>query len=58
VNVLAEIIHRKPNLRVALQAYNGCVKGSNTPGCHKYSSKVLKFTALTESQMMAVTTTP
>jgi soluble lytic murein transglycosylase-like protein len=58
VSVLAEIMHRKPNVRVALQAYNGCVKGTNTPGCHKYSSKVLKFTALTESQMAAVTNAP
>jgi hypothetical protein len=58
VNVLAEIMHRKPNLRVALQAYNGCVKGRNTPGCHKYTNKVLKFTALTESQMLAVNATP
>jgi soluble lytic murein transglycosylase-like protein len=57
VSVLAEIIHRKPNIRVALQAYNGCVKGRNTPGCHKYSAKVLKAKALTESQMMAVNTT-
>jgi soluble lytic murein transglycosylase-like protein len=54
VSVLAEVIHRKPNLRLALQAYNGCVRGRNTPGCHKYSSKVLKAAALTESQMMAV----
>ena len=58
VSVLAEIMHRKPNVRVALQAYNGCVKGRNTPGCHKYSGKVLKFTALTESQMAAVTNAP
>ena len=58
VSVLAEIMHRKPNVRVALQAYNGCVKGTNTPGCHKYSSKVLKFTALTETQMAAVNNTP
>jgi len=58
VSVLAEIMHRKPNVRVALQAYNGCVKGKNTPGCHKYSGKVLKFTALTESQMAAVTNAP
>ena len=57
VSVLAEIIHRKPNLRVALQAYNGCVRGQNTPGCHKYSSKVLKAKALAEAQMMAVNTT-
>ena len=58
VSVLAEIMHRKPNVRVALQAYNGCVRGANTPGCHKYSSKVLKFTALTETQMAAVNNAP
>ncbi len=56
VSVLAEIMHRKPNVRVALQAYNGCVRGRNTPGCSKYSSKVLKARALTESQMMLVNT--
>jgi soluble lytic murein transglycosylase-like protein len=54
VSVLAEVIHRKPSLRLALQAYNGCVRGRTTPGCHKYSSKVLKAAAITESQMMAV----
>ena len=58
VSVLAEIMHRKPNVRVALQAYNGCVKGRTTPGCHKYSGKVLKFTALTETQMAAVNNAP
>ena len=58
VSVLAEIMHRKPNVRTALQAYNGCVRGRNTPGCHTYSSKVLKFTALTESQMAEVNNTP
>jgi hypothetical protein len=58
VNVLAEIMNRKPNLRTALQAYNGCVTGRNTPGCHKYTNKVLKFAALTESQMQAVSATP
>ena len=54
VSVLADIMKRKPNLRLALQAYNGCVRGSNTPGCSKYTSKVMKARALTESQMLAV----
>lgn len=58
VSVLADIIRSKPNLRTALQAYNGCVRGHNTPGCHKYSAKVMQATALTESQMMAVNNTP
>jgi soluble lytic murein transglycosylase-like protein len=58
VSVLAQTIKDAPNLRVALQAYNGCVRGRNTPGCHRYSAKVMKARALTESQMMAVTETP
>ncbi|HUQ19586.1 MAG TPA: lytic transglycosylase domain-containing protein [Gemmatimonadaceae bacterium] len=56
VSVLAEIMHRKPNVRVALQAYNGCVRGTNTPGCSSYSRKVLKARALTEAQMNSVST--
>jgi hypothetical protein len=58
VSVLAQTIRHAPNLHVALLAYNGCVRGSNTPGCHNYSSKVLRAKATTESQMMAVTETP
>jgi len=57
VSVLADIMKKKPNLRLALQAYNGCVRGRNTPGCSKYTSKVMKARALTESQMMAVSST-
>jgi soluble lytic murein transglycosylase-like protein len=58
VSVLAQTIKDTPNLRLALQAYNGCVHGRNTPGCHNYSSKVMKARALTESQMLAVNATP
>lgn len=58
VSVLAQTIKDTPNLRRALQAYNGCVKGTNTPNCHTYSSKVMKARALTERQMLAVNTTP
>ena len=58
VSVLAQTIRQAPNLHVALLAYNGCVRGRNTPGCHNYSSKVLRAKATTESQMMAVTETP
>jgi len=58
VSVLAQTIRQAPNLHVALLAYNGCVRGRNTPGCHNYSSKVMRAKAATESQMMAVTETP
>ncbi len=42
VSVLADNIKRSPNLRVALQRYNGCVRGTNTPGCSSYTRKVLR----------------
>jgi hypothetical protein len=58
VSVLAQTIRDTPNLRKALLAYNGCVSGRNTPGCHNYSRKVMQARAQAESQMMAVNETP
>lgn len=58
VSVLAQTIKDTRNLHLALQAYNGCVRGRNTPGCHSYSSKVMKARDLTASQMLAVNATP
>jgi hypothetical protein len=54
VSVLADAIKHAPNLRVALQRYNGCVRGTNTPGCSSYSSKVLRAKGLTERQLLTV----
>ena len=52
VSVLADAIRRAPNLRVALQRYNGCVRGRNTPGCSSYSGKVMTATNRTRALMM------
>ena len=54
VSVLADNIKRAPNLRVALQRYNGCVRGTNTPGCSSYWGKVLRAKQVTERQMLTV----
>ncbi|HEX6575684.1 MAG TPA: lytic transglycosylase domain-containing protein, partial [Gemmatimonadaceae bacterium] len=54
VSVLADAIKHAPNLRVALQRYNGCVRGSNTPGCGSYYRKVLKAQGITERQLLTV----
>jgi hypothetical protein len=54
VSVLADAIKNAPNLRVALQRYNGCVRGSNTPGCGSYSRKVLRAKGITERQLLSV----
>ena len=54
VSVLADNIKRAPNLRVALQRYNGCVRGTNTPGCGSYYGKVLRAKGITERQLLTV----
>jgi soluble lytic murein transglycosylase-like protein len=54
VSVLADNIRRSPNLRVALQRYNGCVRGTNTPGCSSYTRKVLRARDNAARQILTV----
>ena len=54
VAILASYIKGAPNLQRALQRYNGCVRGTNTPNCGTYSGKVLKFADQVASQMLSV----
>ncbi|MEO5589245.1 MAG: transglycosylase SLT domain-containing protein [Gemmatimonadaceae bacterium] len=54
VSVLADNIKHAPSLRVALQRYNGCVRGSNTPGCSSYSGKVLRAASTAERQLLSL----
>jgi soluble lytic murein transglycosylase-like protein len=54
VSVLADAIKRAPNLRTALQRYNGCVRGTNTPGCSSYSRKVFRAADRTTNQLMSM----
>jgi soluble lytic murein transglycosylase-like protein len=56
VSVLADNIRNAPNLRVALQRYNGCVHGRNTPGCGRYWTKVLRARERTRTQLTALRT--
>ncbi|HSH44330.1 MAG TPA: transglycosylase SLT domain-containing protein, partial [Longimicrobiales bacterium] len=39
-SILAELLGRLGDERRALLAYNGCVRGTNTPNCHTYPDKV------------------
>jgi soluble lytic murein transglycosylase-like protein len=52
VSILADLIKRSPTVSSALQRYNGCVRGTNTPNCHTYSGKVLKFAEQAATQML------
>lgn len=53
-SILADFIKRSPNLQRALLRYNGCVRGANTPHCHTYSGKVMKYADQAASQMLKV----
>ena len=52
--ILADMIKRSPNLQRALLRYNGCVRGTNTPHCHTYSGKVMRYADQAASQMLKV----
>ncbi len=51
--ILEDFVKRSPNLEKALLRYNGCVRGTNTPRCHTYSGKVLKYADRAASQMLS-----
>jgi len=54
-SILAQYMKRAGgSVRSALQHYNGCVHGTNTPNCSTYSGKVLKYADMAASQMLNV----
>ena len=53
-SILADMVKRSPNLERALLRYNGCVRGTNTPRCHTYSGKVMRYADRAASQMLSV----
>ncbi len=42
-NILAYYLRVKGDERSALLGYNGCVRGTNTPGCHSYPDKFTRL---------------
>jgi len=52
-NILNQLMKRSPNVAMALQRYNGCVRGTNTPNCYTYSGKVLRFAEQAASKMLS-----
>jgi soluble lytic murein transglycosylase-like protein len=51
-DILQQLIKRSPTISAALQHYNGCVHGTNTPNCGTYSGKVLKFADEAATKML------
>ena len=53
-SILADLVKRSPSMQRALLRYNGCVRGTNTPHCHTYSGKVMKYADQAASAMLQV----
>ena len=53
-SILADLVKRSPSMKAALQRYNGCVRGTNTPNCYTYSGKVMKYADQAASAMLQV----
>jgi hypothetical protein len=54
VNILAKYVKTSPNLDRALLRYNGCVRGTNTPNCHTYPTKVKRWQQHAKTMMDVV----
>ncbi len=51
--ILARNLRRTRTTAAALLRYNGCVRGTNTPDCHRYPSKVLARAGGVRQQILA-----
>jgi soluble lytic murein transglycosylase-like protein len=40
--LLSSLVRRSKSLPLALTRYNGCVRGRNTPQCHRYAGRVMR----------------
>jgi len=40
--LLSSLVRRSKSLPLALTRYNGCVRGRNTPLCHRYAGRVMR----------------
>lgn len=43
VRILADDLRHSRDLPAALQRYNGCIRGTNTPDCYLYAGKVYRY---------------
>ena len=51
--ILAHNLRRTTTSSAALLRYNGCVRGTNTPDCHRYPGRVLERAGRLRQEMLA-----
>jgi soluble lytic murein transglycosylase-like protein len=50
--ILHTYIRRAKSVPLALKRYNGCVRGRNTPRCHRYPGRVLRVASKLRHEML------
>jgi soluble lytic murein transglycosylase-like protein len=56
--ILARNLRRTNSTVAALLRYNGCVRGTNTPDCHKYPGRVLARAGRLRQEILTAAATP
>jgi hypothetical protein len=55
--LLKSFLRRTGNVQLALRRYNGCVRGRNTPRCHRYPTQVLRTASRLRREMLVTAAT-
>jgi hypothetical protein len=50
--LLNTYLHRTKSVELALRRYNGCVRGRNTPRCHRYPLRVMRTASSVRREML------
>lgn len=51
-SILKHMVRRTRDVSLALKRYNGCVRGRNTPRCHRYPGRVLRTASRLRREML------
>ncbi len=52
--ILKHMVRRTKSLPLALKRYNGCVRGRNTPRCHRYPGRVLRTASRLRREILLI----
>lgn len=56
--LLKHLVRRTGSVHLALKRYNGCVRGKNTPRCHRYPVRVLRTASRLRREVLATAADP
>ena len=52
--ILKHMVRRTQSMPLALKRYNGCVRGRNTPRCHRYPGRVLRTASRLRREILLI----